>query len=175
MPLPSTLTPIANITVGTAVASVSFSNIPQNYTDLVIVTSAIANVTGADLFVTYFNGDNSGTTYSFTQLYGGGSGGGGAGVQRTTNQNGFVIGWLSTYNSTEWSPSIFNIMNYSNTTTHKSILLKSGNSGTTGGSVDLSVGTWRNTAAITSIGMRTVNGYYIKSGSTFGLYGIKAA
>lgn len=172
MPLPSTMTPIANWTATAATTGVTFSNIPQGYTDLVIIANSIANVTGADLFVTQFNGDNAGTTYSFTELYGTGSS---ASSARSSNQSGFVLGWLTNYAQSEWSPSIFNIMNYSNSTTYKTILLRTGTVTTTGGYTDLAVGTWRNTNAITSIYMRTVNGYQMKTGTTISVYGIKAA
>jgi hypothetical protein len=170
MPLPSTMTPIATQTLTASASSITFSSIPQGYTDLMIVTSAIANVTGADVFVTTYNGDTA-SNYSYTSLYGSGSS---AGSYRGTSV-GIILGWMSVFNSSEWSPSTFHFMNYANTTTYKTMLVKSGNATTSGAYVDLSVGLWRSTAAITSINMRTVNGYGIKAGSSFTLYGIKAA
>jgi hypothetical protein len=164
------MTPIATQTLTTSASSITFSSIPQGYTDLIIVTSAIANVTGADVFVTTYNGDTA-SNYSYTSLYGTGSA---AGSYRAGSV-GIVLGWLSTYNSSEWSPSIFHFMNYANSTTYKTMLVRTNNATTTGGLVEAAVGLWRSTAAITSINMRTVNGYAIKAGSTFTLYGIKAA
>ena len=170
MPLPSTMTPIATQTLTASASSITFSSIPQGYTDLMIVTSAIANVTGADVFVTTYNGDTA-SNYSYTSMYGSGSA---AGSYRASS-TGIILGWMSTFNSSEWSPSIFHLMNYSNATTNKTMLVKSGNATTSGAYVDLSVSLWRSNAAITSINMRTVNGYGIKAGSSFTLYGIKAA
>jgi hypothetical protein len=166
------MTPIINWVAPSATTSVTFSSLPQNYTDLVIVTNGIANATGADIFVTHFNGDNASNTYSVTELYGSGSS---AGSSRAVNQNGFVLGWLSTFNLAEWAPSVFNIMNYSNTTTYKPLLLRSGVATTSGGYVQIATGVWRNTSAVTSIIMRTVNGYQMKAGTTISIYGIKAA
>lgn len=168
--MPQTYEPIATQTLTTSASSITFSSIPQNYTDLVIVTNAIANVTGADIFVTTYNGD-TGSNYSYTSVYGTGSS---VGSYRSSSV-GIVLGWMSVFNSSEWAPSIFHLMNYSNTTTNKTMLVRSGTVTTTGGYVDLSVSLWRSTAAITSINMRTVNGYGIKAGSSFTLYGIKAA
>jgi hypothetical protein len=169
----STYEAIGSFTTNTALAQVTFSNIPQNYTDLVLVTSAIANTTGADIYVVTLNGDNNtgNNNYSLTDLYGTGSAAGG---YRVSLQPGFVIGNLSTSSSSEWAPTIYNFNNYSNPTTNKNVLVRSNSATTTGLYVDLAVGLWRKKEAINSISLRTVNGYGIKAGTTFNLYGIGA-
>ncbi len=63
-----------------------------------------------------------------------------------------------------------NVMNYSNTTTYKTILSRSSDLYT-----EASVNLWRNTAAITSIIIGAQGAYTFSAGSTFTLYGIKAA
>jgi hypothetical protein len=169
----STYEPLGSFTTTTGLSQVTFSNIPQNYTDLVLVTSAIANATGADIFVVNINGDSTttNTNYSFTDLYGTGSA---AGSYRTTNSPGFTMGNMSGPSSTEWCPTIFNFNNYSNNTTFKTVLTRSGSATTSGLYVDLFSGTWRSTQPINSIALRTVNGYGIKAGTTFNLYGVGA-
>ncbi len=159
-------------TAATAQTSVTFSSIPQTYTDLVIVTNAIANVTGADLFVVHFNGDNASNTYSLQSVYGTGTT---YGTYSANNQVGHVIGNLSTNTSSEYALSTFHIMNYTNTTTWKPFMCRSNSVSTSGIYMDLTAGTWRSTSAITAIQLRTVNGYQIKAGSTLTMYGIKAA
>jgi hypothetical protein len=67
----STYEPIASQTLGSAVSSVTFSSIPQNYTDLILVVNygISANNFGARI---RFNGD-TGSNYSDSFIYGTGS------------------------------------------------------------------------------------------------------
>ena len=62
-------------------------------------------------------------------------------------------------------------MNYSNATTYKTVITRASNANN---GVDAVVGLWRNTAAITSINVFLGTGN-LDTGSTFTLYGIKAA
>jgi len=64
-------------------------------------------------------------------------------------------------------------MNYSNTTTYKTWLAREGNG--TNGYVSALVGLWRNTNAITQIKVLNTGSGNFATGSTFTLYGIKAA
>ena len=66
---------------------------------------------------------------------------------------------------------IVHIMNYVNATTYKTLIARSNNAGS---GVDGNVGTWRNTAAITSVTIFLDSGTF-SVGTTFTLYGIKAA
>jgi len=156
----ATYTPIASITLGAAAASVTFSSIPQTYTDLVCVVSAKAASTAFDLYL-QFNGD-TGNNYSWTALSGTGSA-----ASSTRNSNGPAI-QLDNQGSVrtgDFTANIVHIMNYSNSTTNKTVLARANSS--TG--VDLNVGLWRNTAAITSATLY-INSFAV--GSTFNLYGI---
>jgi hypothetical protein len=154
----STYEPIATQTLGSAAASVTFSSIPQGYTDLVYVNNAIG-ATDGDVYG-QLNGD-TGSNYSYTTLYGYGSGLA-SGRASNTNQLGGV-GRIATGGSV----SILNFQNYSNSTTYKSVLTRVNNSGFTMAWVNL----WRSTAAITSITIYPYSGTF-SSGSTFTLYGI---
>lgn len=163
MPLPSTMTPIATQTLGSAAATVTFSSIPGIYTDLVLVGN-LANTTGAGDVYFRFNGD-SGANYSKTQLYGTGTVAGSNNQSNYTSFSGFA------YLSTTIGTAIGHIMNYSNSTTYKTVLSRSNDSA---GLVMANVGLWRNTSAITSITIGPAANNFI-AGSTFTLYGIKAA
>ena len=66
---------------------------------------------------------------------------------------------------------IAQFMNYANTTTYKTVIGRANNAGY---GADTSVGVWRNTAAISTITLTALTANFA-SGSTFTLYGIKAA
>ncbi len=166
MPLPSTMTPIATNTLSSASATVTFSNIPQNYTDLFLATSVKWTGSGDSSFGIRFNSD-SGSNYSITRFYGNSSG---AGTDRSSNATSSRGGQLD---ATNFSANFAHIMNYSNSTTYKTLIWRSNISTST---VFTAVSLWRSTSAITSIDL----GYFDAagnwaSGTTFTLYGIKAA
>lgn len=160
----STYEPIATQTLGSATTSVTFSSIPSTYTDIV----AVLNTKTASNVSTYmnFNGDTAGN-YSFTRIYGNGSS---AVSDRVgTNMTGIDIQYVG---SGDGNITIVNIMNYANTTTYKSSLTRWNTQGSTG-YVGANVNLWRSTAAISSIVFS--NSVNFSIGSTFTLYGIKAA
>ena len=157
-----TYEPIATTTLGSAAASYTFSSIPGTYTDLVIIFngSATAGVNGVELT---FNSDTT-SNYSVTRLRGDGTT---ASSSRDTSTTAINSGLVNTDNST----SIFNIFNYANATTFKTVL---GRGVTAGFAVQQTVGLWRKTPeAITSVTL--LIGSTFTTGSTFTLYGIKAA
>ena len=163
--MPSTYEPIATQTLGSAAASVTFSSISASYTDLVL----IVNISGStDINVQMqFNGD-TGSNYSTTVLGGSGSA---AGTDRYSNQSHIQINYQAFLTAAFNTNSIINIQNYSNATTYKTSLSRFNNASN---GVDAVVGLWRNTAAITSVLLKTHTGTFA-TGSTFTLYGIKAA
>ena len=166
MAIGNTYEAIATQTTSSAVASVTFSSIPATYTDLVLVYSAALS-TVYDLYFR-LNGDTA-SNYSYTVLYGTGSA---AGSSRTSQAFG-SLDYYGTPNTTLGATNnITQFMNYSNSTTYKTTLTRSNNAAS---GVDALVNLWRNTAAITSIQIGTFTTPTISSGSTFSLYGIKAA
>lgn len=170
MPLPSTMTPIATQTLTASAATITFSNIPQGYTDLVIVTSLRGNgaTTGDDTVIT-FNGD-SGTNYSWTRMYGTGSVTGSSRNATTTLIRMARHAGASSAAGT-FSSDITHILNYSNTTTYKTTISRANDSSL----VETTTGLWRSTAAITSFSLGLMTSTTFESGSTVTLYGIKAA
>jgi len=169
----STYTPIATQTLSSAAASVTFSGIPQTYTDLVLVCNARSART-ADNFNTITVQVNGLTTsiYSYTTLSGDGSA-----VQSTreSNQTSISPVRLSTSASsfTSLDASIIHFMNYSNTTTNKTVLGRGSSMGEFY-EVITTANLIRTTNAITSITLSTALAGDFVSGSSFTLYGIGA-
>jgi hypothetical protein len=156
---------IATFTTTTSVTtSYTFSSIPGTYTDLVLICNLKAT-SGNSSLVARFNGDG-GSNYSVTQMYGNGTS---AFSQRLSSQTEVYLSY-SGFPTATFAPTIVNIMNYSNTTTNKSFVSRSGYAAAY---VDASVGLWRSTAAISSITLYAGNAF--DTGCTFSLYGIKAA
>jgi hypothetical protein len=163
--MPSTYEPIATTTLSSAASGVTFSSIPATYTDLVIVAKA-GGVAAANLYI-WFNGSR-GTSYSGTTLTGDGS----AVTSQRSGGTGDIIlnyyGYMSTDLNTVYTVNIFN---YANSSINKTLLSRSNN---TNNGLAGAVGVWRNTSAITSIDLAP-GGSNLLAGSTFTLYGIKAA
>jgi hypothetical protein len=179
--MPTTYEPITTQTLSSAAASVTFSGITGSYTDLVLVATLRADA------VTYNNMNfplltmNSTTTgYSLTSIYERNTGGGNtAASSRDSNAATINFGGVVT---TNMASNIFAVwtahfMNYSNTTTYKTILNRIASASNLSNSDGLSagVGLWRNTAAITSITLAPSSSGNFVAGCTFTLYGIKAA
>lgn len=165
--MPATYESIASTTLGSASASVTFSSIPQTYTDLVFVITGNNNVGTAYGNSFTFNNDTTGS-YSYTRILGDGSSASSSrDANATTGAGGF------TNNQTnQMILSVNHIQNYSNTTTHKTWLLRTGD---TGDRVFAYVCLWRKTEAISTIKSEIIGGGTYDAGSTFTLYGIKAA
>jgi hypothetical protein len=166
--MPSTYEPIATQTLGSATATVTFSSIPSTYTDLVLVTSSKKDTATAANEAIRFNSD-TGSNYSYTLLEGTGSA---AASGRATNSTSIALDDAALVDTSNFRPAIVSIQNYSNSTTNKTILSRANNASR---GVDAIVGLWRNTAAITSVSVILQGGSNFAAGSTFTLYGIKAA
>ena len=164
MPAGSTYTPIATTTLGSAASSYTFSSIPSTYTDLVIVISSKS--TGNTNNWLQFNSDTA-TNYSDTRIYGTGTT---AASERNSNAVKTYID-STVYASTNQSNHIVQIMNYSNTTTYKTVLSRFNNSAI---GTNANVGLWRSTSAINTVKIGN-DGNNFDVGSTFTLYGILSA
>ena len=158
----ATYTPIASITLGATATSVTFSSIPQTYTDLILVTN-VASTGTADMDIRV-NSD-TGSNYGWTALSGSGS----AAVNaRGSNDSKFRADQYGIITTAFNQMNIVQFMNYSNSTTYKTFISRASNASS---GTDLTVGTWRSTSAITTI---TVINTLI-TGSTLNLYGILGA
>ena len=160
-----TYEPIATTTLSSNQASVTFSSISGSYTDLVLVTSAKSSAGDAEINMQL--NDDTGSNYSFTYVGGNGSS---ALSGRGSSQTRLAPVEMSDVN---YQMGIVNFLNYSNTTTYKTMLSTRQN--LTSGTVFKFVNLWRSTSAITKIYLYNASGANFVSGSTFSLYGIKAA
>ena len=170
----STNVPIASITLSSAAPSITFSSIPQTYTDLVCVVSATGDrASNVDSLAIRFNSD-TGSNYSYTYMAGEVTTGAISG--RASNQTNIWCGNFTSNSVNNPSSIIIQIQNYSNTTTNKTTLSR-GNPIAGGGysATNANVGLWRNTAAITSMTVRSETANNFSSGTTFNLYGIANA
>lgn len=172
MPAGNTYTAIATQTLGSAAASVTFSSIPGTYTDLVLVANGY-NATGDGVAPRLVFNSDTASNYSRTILSGDGSS---ATSSRNTNQSEIFIGNVVGWDTTSTQPAMFiaQIMNYSNTTTNKTVLARLGAASGTYPGTEALVGLYRSTSAITNVQVTSGSGTFA-IGSTFSLYGIKAA
>lgn len=156
----STYTPIASQTLASTSSTVIFTNIPQGYTDLVLVVNSTS---GDNNEAIQFNND-TGSNYSWTRMWGDGTN-----YYSSRSSNDTYIRHTGG-NLTNQNNVIINIQNYSNATTYKTTLGRGNNPSVL---TMATVGMWRNTSPITTITYYvTANSFSV--GSTFSLYGVQA-
>jgi hypothetical protein len=169
--MPSTYIPIATQTISSNTSSVTFSSIPQIYTDLVLVVNAFEN-SNAPVYLranglstsiysnTWMRGD--GTTATSSRYNTAALGGSGLNLDNFSAQPPFPSNFSG--------QATYNIMNYSNATTFKTVMLRHGSSNWT----IANVGLIQTTSAITSLEIYPFSTTWA-AGSTFSLYGIANA
>ena len=170
---------IATYTVsGSSTNSFTFSSIPQTYTHLQIrAISQTARATyGIDDVFVRFNGD-TGSNYSSHNMYGNGSS---ALAQALTSRTWTLDsnGGTATSTGGNFSASIIDILDYTNTSKYKTGRALYGNdyNGTIaglGGEIVFVSGLWMNTSAITSITFFADGSRNFTAGTTYALYGVK--
>ena len=147
---------------GSSTSSVTLSSIPQGYTDLVLVFEGTES---ANQYIAFRVNSDTNSNYSWTRMYGDGS------AAYSSQGNSVTFGRLGIGDpSSGRTVTTSHFMNYSNSTTYKSILSRSSGGGFVGSLINL----WRSTAAITSITILTTTSDTFTAGSTFSLYGIAA-
>jgi hypothetical protein len=167
--MPVTYDRIATTTLGSANNQIQFTSIPATYTDLRIVLVA-QSVSDNDTFMR-FNGD-TGTNYSLTNVYGGGTS---AGTFQYSSLTTIPIGNATALPiSPNWGLLTLDIFSYAGST-NKTCLSTFAQDKNGAGAVESSVGLWRNTAAITSISLNQAASGTFATGSTATLYGILKA
>lgn len=161
-------TALANVTLSSTAATVTFGSIPATYRDLRLVAS-MKHTTSSRYTGLFLNGDSgAGTAYSAVQMFGNGSS---AQAASYTNGGSFVI-LNNFYESTsEATLATLDFLDYRVTDKHKPIIWRSGLAGT---AVNASAGRYATTSAITSIILSATPGgsNAFAVGSTFTLYGV---
>jgi hypothetical protein len=166
--MPVTYDKIATTTLGSSSSLVTFSSIPGTYTDLVLVGSIQCENTS---FYIRCNSDTS-NKYSATLLSGDGSTASSSRFTQTDlGGNGIYTPGNTFPSATSFGVGIWNFLNYSNTTTNKTILSRVGSAGLSTRSI---VNLYASTSAITQLDIRPFSGT-MATGTSFTLYGIKAA
>jgi hypothetical protein len=170
--MPNTYTELRRTTLSTSASTITLDNIPQNYTDLVLVFQCSAASANMNWDLRVGNGTvDSGSNYSATYLVGGS---GGATSNRVSNQDRLRLGFSAFIQSSGGVfTAITQFMNYSNTTTNKTVISRDGNANQS--VVESAVGLWRSTAAINIITMGDFGGSTMAAGTTVSLYGIANA
>lgn len=161
-----TYSKLASTTVGAGgTSAITFSNIPQNYTDLVVKYSIRTDVNGfRDLYIAF----NSSTT-SFTNRFVEGNG--------TSALSASTVRYLSTLGGTNTTASTFNngefyVPNYSGSANKSFSSDAVGENNATTTYATLAANLWSNTTAINSISLTPSNGNFVQY-STATLYGIR--
>jgi hypothetical protein len=160
---------IATQVLSSGVASVTFSSIPSTYRHLEVrLTHREPSSNNNENALIQFNGDTA-SNYSSHRLISDGAIGS---YSTLTNYIRYrVPGNVFTG---VWAGGILSILDYAQTTKNKTTKMLGGYCFGNGSSeIGLYSGSWRNTAAITSITFSSVNGNGIMAGSRFSLYGIK--
>lgn len=157
------MTALASITLQEATSSLSFSGIPQNYRDLVLVFNG--TISAASYVRLRYNGD-TGSNYSGVQMSGRADG--------TNSASGTYSAIDLPWNQPNTGVIInttAQIMDYSATDKHKTLLARSsGTHVTFGFSTYAEAWRWANTSAITTILVATTAGSF-NIGTTINLYG----
>ena len=167
---------ISRQTVGSAggVASITFSNIPQTFTDLKIVASGRTDYNGlSDESYVKLNG-SSASIYSWVLAYSSGT----ASAAATDSAEGYGIPGCQNNAATSTANVFCNgeiyIPNYASAN-YKRISLEYGieNNATATNFKAMTSGLWGSTAAVTSVSLSGQLGNYVQY-STFSLYGISS-
>lgn len=155
MPVTPTYVPLATVTLASTDSSITFSSIPATYRDLIVVIGG--NADASRLAQLRFNGD-SGSNYSYVRATGP------VFSDSGTNTSTYRLARIGASQST----IVIQIMDYSATDKHKSLL---GRSMESSSAVEMAAARWANTAAINSINFGLNAGSY-QVGTRISIYGI---
>lgn len=173
--MPTTMKLIAKTTLGSAAATVTFSDIPQTYTDLYFLISARSTFSGGTAYRSFYVKPNNATTNLSTRIiYGSGTT-----VGSETDTTGIYpnVSAAGSTSNTFGSVEIY-IPNYAGST-NKSISATwaAETNAASGNILGATAGLWSSTSAITSMvfDAATTVGTTFTADSSFFLYGITKA
>jgi hypothetical protein len=161
-----TYSKLAEVTLASSASTIDFTNIPQNYNDLVIRLSA-RNSSTQNLIEIRFN--SSSTGYTRRSVYGNGSSA--ASSSGSDSQN--LVQSISTDTASTFGNTEIYIPNYAGST-NKSISMDTvQENNATGATALLGTVLWSNVTAITNVSIIQISGSFVQH-STATLYGVKA-
>lgn len=166
---------IATATVGSGgSSSISFSSIPSTYKHLQVRGFARDDRAAVyDNLVMQFNSDTTTTNYTSHLLQGNGSSASASNFVQ--NIAGAGVGNVladGSVNASIFGAFVIDILDYANTNKYKTTRMIGGVDNNGSGVVGLTSGLWSNTAAISTILIKGLNGN-LQQYSHFALYGIK--
>lgn len=150
------------ITLAASSSSVTFSNIPQGYGDLVLVSNMGLTPDAANDTQIFVNNDAS-NIYTRVFMFGNGSGTESGSGTRTSFWGGYVSGTFGV--------CINQFIDYSATDKHKSLI---SSQNTTALGTSRQAQRWASNSAITSLKLQPLSTSSFLQGSTFSLYGVYA-
>jgi hypothetical protein len=165
------IVPLGSYTVkSTSVGEVVFSSIPTGYQDLYITANVYGAVEGEAFPYAYFV--SYGTGLSATTVIGNN----GTGTSNRQTGAGSITGYQGEYLSGLHPTTVeMHILNYANTSTQKTILIKSGTDKNNWGTTLLNATLIQSTAAVQLVDFATFTGASnFGVGSTFNLYGVRS-
>ena len=157
--------PLATITLSSASASVTFSNISQDFGDLIVsVNAGSTNSNGMAVDLT-FNGDTTTSNYSYVVILGNGTTAS-SGINSSDAQ-------IAQAGDTAKSTTLINVMDYSATDKHKISVSRTGLFRSAASTLTMAYAhKYASNSAITSLTLQDLGGASFDSGSTFTLYGV---
>jgi hypothetical protein len=166
---------LASFEVTAATSSITFNNLPQNYTNLeirIVGKSTRANTSGSTIFTTV-NGDTGATNYRGHYLVADQTN---VATSGTLSQDGgyyLYTGLAIGANATsQVTTNVMTIFDYANTNKYKTSRTIFGENNNTTGYTGIYDCLWMNTAAVSSLSF-VILSYTWAIGSKISLYGIK--
>ena len=164
-----TMTLVETITLTSSAASIEFTSIPQDGTDLVLLVS-LRNSAGNSIHYLELNGDTTSGNYVSRMLTGNG-----ANVYSYTLNKNMLLTTYSPDTANTFGNQAIYLPNYADSSSYQSISLDASNenNGTYVTGNAITAGVWNNNAAVTSIKLQSQDNWV--AGSSASLYKITKA
>ena len=166
---------ISTVTAAGGETSLTLSSISSTFTHLQVRAIARDTYTGTNIrsLLVRFNSD-TGSNYARHIFYGNGTSALATGTDTTTFMNLWSCAPADGMTASVYGGILLDVLDYASTTKYKTMRGFTGADVNGTGSVNLVSGLWQSTSAITSITF-IAEATAFKAGTTFALYGIKAA
>ena len=155
---------LGSILISASTASITFSNIPQTYTHLHLRTFTRSSEGGASdvTLLGQFNGEITGTNYSYHRMYAYGST---VNADSSVSGSSVSLGNVATDGNTgsNFTSGIIDILDYTSSNKHKTTRSFSGFDNNSNGSIHFASGSYRpsSIAGITSILLKPSGGSFM--------------